>query len=407
MAGLDDDYAALYKGNLVPLHACLVGLVWVVYDYLLTLGDEVRLMWPLRSGFAKWSFFWIRYYTLALLVFDVIQIHTFAIPGVTSDSVCVAMDAITRIVGAILLWSVEIIMQLRVYALYRCSKWVAMFNGVLFLASIGGFLYTLITNAMLRHDLIAGAEHLNLPGCPVIHSIHEWPLWLPATIFEVILFLFALAASMRTLVSDRHEYSLRRTLIRDNLTWFFGVGVLLVLNQLMVSGVTGVPWFSYSPFHAAVGVLTSRMLLNMRGSNSDDITCLCRALGDPAPSQQTDLPTMRFSGGGRSKLQALTGDVRFAFDRDITLVESEMEELRKPSLRRISSCHRDSMYTHGRRGGGSTGSLSLDLEFAPNPDAPPPPPPPPPQPAPSPSDSDDDGTMDEDAHVYLADRAQA
>jgi hypothetical protein len=31
----------------------------------------------------------IRYYTLLLLLFDVIQIHTFAIPGVTSDNVYV------------------------------------------------------------------------------------------------------------------------------------------------------------------------------------------------------------------------------------------------------------------------------------------------------------------------------
>lgn len=38
---------------------------------------------------------------------------------------CVAMDSVIRIVGAISLWSVEIIMQLRVYALYKCSKRVS------------------------------------------------------------------------------------------------------------------------------------------------------------------------------------------------------------------------------------------------------------------------------------------
>ncbi|KAL1759296.1 hypothetical protein FB107DRAFT_271113 [Schizophyllum commune] len=417
-----DEYATLYKGNLVPLHACLVGLVWVVYDYLLTLGDEVRLMWPLRSGFAKWSYFWIRYYTIAVLAFDVIQIHTFAIPGVTSDSLCVAMDAITRIVGAILLWSVEIIMQLRVYALYRCCRGVAVFNGVLFLSSVGGFLYVLITNTMKRHDLIARAEHLDLPGCPVIHSISEWPLWLPATIFEVVLFSFALAASLRTVMSDRHDYSLRRTLIRDNLTWFFGVFVLLVLNQLMVAGVTHIPWFSYSPFHAAVGVLTSRILLNMRDNNTDSISFL-RNVVEPH-SELADLPPMRFGGGGgRSKLTALTGDVRFALDRersfaldrDSTLVgDAEMVELGKQPLQlprqslqlhHVPSMYRDSMYTHGRGGGGSTGSISLDLEFAPNPDAPPQPP----QPAPPLEEGAvrDHQYQDRDAHVSLATRPMA
>jgi hypothetical protein len=32
------------------------------------------------------------------------------------------MDSIIRIVGAISLWSVEIVMQLRIYALFKCSK---------------------------------------------------------------------------------------------------------------------------------------------------------------------------------------------------------------------------------------------------------------------------------------------
>jgi len=35
---------------------------------------------------------------------------------------CVAMDTIIRVVGAISLWSIEVVMQLRVYALYECSK---------------------------------------------------------------------------------------------------------------------------------------------------------------------------------------------------------------------------------------------------------------------------------------------
>lgn len=82
----------------------------------------------------------IRYYSIALLIFDVTQIHLFTRPGITSETVyvhyllmvltfndlflsrCVAMDSIIRIVGAISLWSVEIIMQLRIYALFKSSK---------------------------------------------------------------------------------------------------------------------------------------------------------------------------------------------------------------------------------------------------------------------------------------------
>ena len=82
----------------------------------------------------------IRYYTLALLVFDVLQIHLFTISGVPNDGLyvrlvhllfshwdigrCIAMDSVIRVVGAISLWSIEVLMQLRVCALYSCSRGV-------------------------------------------------------------------------------------------------------------------------------------------------------------------------------------------------------------------------------------------------------------------------------------------
>ena len=34
------------------------------------------------------------------------------------------MDSVIRVVGAISLWSIEVLMQLRVYAVYSCSRGV-------------------------------------------------------------------------------------------------------------------------------------------------------------------------------------------------------------------------------------------------------------------------------------------
>lgn len=39
---------------------------------------------------------------------------------------------------------------------------------------------------------------------------------------------------------------------------------MLIFNNLMVVGVTRIPWFSYGPFHAAIGISTTRMLINVR-----------------------------------------------------------------------------------------------------------------------------------------------
>jgi hypothetical protein len=41
---------------------------------------------------------------------------------------CVAMDSIIRVVGGLSLWAIEIVMQMRIYALYRCSRKVDIFS---------------------------------------------------------------------------------------------------------------------------------------------------------------------------------------------------------------------------------------------------------------------------------------
>ncbi|KAJ7598145.1 hypothetical protein C8J56DRAFT_912720 [Mycena floridula] len=265
MSSPSPDFIKLYEGNLVPLRACLAGLTWILHDYFLTIEDEIRYIWPQKRSFGKWMFFFVRYYTIAMLVFDVTQIHVFARPGITNPNLCVAMDSIIRVVGAISLWAVEITMQLRVYALFGCSRKVAVFNAAVFTLSIMGFFGILIRNAIVRHSVIASAIKLPLPGCPSIHSGLEWAQWVPATVFEIVLFAFALVKSIGSMrKSDTFGESLYYVLIRDNLLYFAGIACVLLFNNFMVVGFTHIPWFSYAPFHAVVGILTTRMLISLR-----------------------------------------------------------------------------------------------------------------------------------------------
>ncbi|KAK0200744.1 hypothetical protein DFS33DRAFT_1507440 [Desarmillaria ectypa] len=291
----DAEFATLYQGNLIPLHVVFIGLTWIVHDYLVTLEDEIRYIWvrpscddftyefnchhlqPQKRNIGKIMFLWVRYYSISLLVFDAIQIHVFSIPGVPSDNLCVAVDAITRITGAISLWSIEIVMQLRVYALFTCSKRVAVINGFLFASSIAAFLWILIHNVARQGAVIADAVRLPLLGCPSIHSRIEWAQWVPATAYEVVLFSFAVVKTFEFMLNNMtrgYRQSLRSILLRDNILYFLAISCILVLNNLMVVGVTKIPWFSFGPFHASVGVLTTRMLLNLRKATSRDTITL-------------------------------------------------------------------------------------------------------------------------------------
>ncbi|KAF7326078.1 UBA-e1-C domain-containing protein [Mycena kentingensis (nom. inval.)] len=261
----------LVIGNLIPLHVCLAAFTWIMHDYFVTLENEIRYIWPQPFNFSKFMFLWIRYYSITLLLFDVIQIHVFARPGVPSPGLCVAMDTIIRVVGAVSLWSVEIVMQLRVYAIYGCSKRVAAFNLFLFLGSMAGFMWILVFNHSRRAAVIANFVDLGLPGCPSVHSGIEWAQWVPATAFEGMLFVFALGKTFESSLTSLRtgkRVSLYELLLRDNILYFFAVAALLVFNNLMVVTITHIPWFSYGPFHAAVGIMTSRMLINLRKATS-------------------------------------------------------------------------------------------------------------------------------------------
>ncbi len=110
---------------------------------------------------------------------------------------CIALDPVIRLVGGISLWSVEIIMQLRVYALFDRNKkvrinfssaeshgarfelQVALFNGILFGASVVTFICVMIINTRNRGKLISEAMYLPLPGCPTINGGSQWAQWLP------------------------------------------------------------------------------------------------------------------------------------------------------------------------------------------------------------------------------------
>ncbi|KAF9524806.1 hypothetical protein CPB83DRAFT_860724 [Crepidotus variabilis] len=291
-------FEKLYEGNIVPLRVTLAGLTWVLHDYFVTLEDEIRFFWFRKRSTGTFLFLWIRYYTIFLILFDTIQIHLFVHPAIHTNAACVAMAPTSRILGAIGLWSVEIIMQVRLYALFNRSKKVAVFNGVLFVASMGVFLWILVLNSKRRGQMIASAIHLPLPGCPTINGGTEWALWLSPMAYEFILFFFliykgyhSVAVKMRL----NHRMSLMSILLQQNAVYFLSVGGLLLFNNLMVISATKIPWLGWGlvitilfliqfsnhwysllasfdrPFHSALGIVTGRMLLGLRQFTEQNI----------------------------------------------------------------------------------------------------------------------------------------
>jgi hypothetical protein len=262
----------LYRANLVPAYVILFSLTWILYDYLITLDEELKLVWPQRLNRGKVLFLFVRYYTIAVILLNTIQIHLFTHKGYATDTSCVAFYVVTRVAGGIAVWAIEIIMQLRIYALFGCSRKIAIFNAVLFFTSMLSCLGIITYDGVLRKKLIANAVHLPLIGCPVINGGIQWAEWVPTTIYETILFSFALVKYLQRPRKSAigEDISMYNILINDNMLYFLSVTFVLIFNNLMVAGKTHVPWFSFGPFYASLGIMTSRMVLNLHRSQVTD-----------------------------------------------------------------------------------------------------------------------------------------
>ncbi|KAJ7123759.1 hypothetical protein C8R44DRAFT_852556 [Mycena epipterygia] len=262
-------YIHLVQDSLIPLQVVLVGLTWIIHDYF----------------------------------FDAIQIHVFATPGITSDHLYVGLCS------------------RRCHAKFTIE--IAVINALLFAGSIAGFMWILVYNHSKRADVIATAIHLPLPGCPTVHSGIEWSQWVPATIYEGILFGFALFKTCRSaaeLFRKNSGLTLYRLLLRDNLIYFFGIAALLVFNNLMVVSLTHIPWFSYGPFHACVGIMTTRMLINLRKATAVDV--VATAAHDTSLRMESNesypksMATMSFGHGKPEASVAYTYDTQTEAEAD-------------------------------------------------------------------------------------------
>ncbi|RXW17006.1 hypothetical protein EST38_g8848 [Candolleomyces aberdarensis] len=86
-------------------------------------------------------------------------------------------------------------------------------------------------------------------------------------IFEIVLFGFALYKSARSLTINtplQDRPSLTAVLLGDNILYFLGISTLLILLNIMSVGTTLIPWFGFGPFHAGLGIMTTRMLMHLR-----------------------------------------------------------------------------------------------------------------------------------------------
>ncbi|KAF7354271.1 hypothetical protein MVEN_01115200 [Mycena venus] len=242
--------------------ACTTSIL--VWDWLSCLPQEWRTIWKSRAGWSpiKILYCLVRYYTLVVLV--VTDVWFFAN---WSELSCARYVRILPGIAVLIDLSVELVLALRVYALYGSSKKIGVFLIVL----IAGFLGVMVAVPILAFDytrlpswpgpcIVTGKA--SIAGSKFIIAFYASPM-----AFDIIMTALTV---YKVMDHNRRggSSSLMNLIVRDGLLYFFAITSLNLLNVIFFIQPNELIQAINAPMSIQISsVLCCRLILNLRTAN--------------------------------------------------------------------------------------------------------------------------------------------
>lgn len=196
----------------------------MLYDYVLTFGDEVYVWREQRWSVGKFLYLALRYLGISIMIIDVVV----AFHADLGDEFCRGFLIWLIVSIVFVIFSVEAILLCRVYAVYGRSK------KVLFI--IGGTLIIGLTSSSLiigKNMPVGASFPLGLTGCGItkIPPVF-WYTWLFPMINETTLCILMLWKAWG-MWKDKYQSPLLQKLVQDSAVYFLSIFILLSCNCLI------------------------------------------------------------------------------------------------------------------------------------------------------------------------------
>ncbi|KAF9254445.1 hypothetical protein L218DRAFT_968146 [Marasmius fiardii PR-910] len=242
----------------------LMSSTLIIFDHLITLGDEIELIWGSSWSPGKLLFLINRYYTFASVI-----VNNYAVFASShSNSFCLRFFQWQGWTGLIACLISESILQMRLYALYSLNRKVLIMM-------VGTFLLTSATAAAIMGIVLSKLTAISMtlrPGLsvcvPLTISSEFYSFWIPILTFETVLCCLALFRGYQTFRTSGSPFQSGRKLvgmlIRDSVVYFLIMFAIYLINLLVFATRL---YF----IEAAIGwsialscVLGNRVMLNVR-----------------------------------------------------------------------------------------------------------------------------------------------
>jgi len=250
-------------------YAALASSCIIFYDYLITMDGELELIWNAHWSLGKVLFLVNRYYALSAAIVNNYGLFS---PHLT-NSFCMHFFRWQGYTGLIAAMIAQMILQMRLYALYKLNKKILLLMGGCFTITSAASA-TIMSRTLSR---ITVQSHV-LPGVPFCVPFgipgHFYTFWIPLLLFEALMCGLALYRGFRTLRTEGSLFQsgrqLVRILIRDSIFYFLAMFATYFTNLLV--------WVfaRYTLLEIPVGfsvaiscVMANRLVLNVREVNRD------------------------------------------------------------------------------------------------------------------------------------------
>ncbi|TFK82021.1 hypothetical protein K466DRAFT_666772 [Polyporus arcularius HHB13444] len=219
----------------IAVYTDVASLALLAYDWLLTFGDEVNMIWMSKAKLSKLLYLWTLFATFFLVegLPPAASLSLAALSYANSENSAHRRSTnITIALPTIMWWSVEFVFALRVWILYRRSRKLLMFLTVMYTISITISIVVLVK--ALSHTQPVFLPH----GLPVTGCFST----VPDTIFEAIVTGIVTTSvlcilTIYRILRDRKEVAsspLLALFFRDGLMYYCCVNVVFMCNLFML-----------------------------------------------------------------------------------------------------------------------------------------------------------------------------
>ncbi|RPD79186.1 hypothetical protein L226DRAFT_531011 [Lentinus tigrinus ALCF2SS1-7] len=253
-------------------YAELASTVIILLDHVLTLDQEIYLIWPARWSLGKILFLLNRYYALCIVIFNNYVLFN---QDTLTDAFCLHWFRWQGCTGVIVFIIAELFLQLRLYALFsRDKRILACITFVCLGAAIGS---SYVMGHALSHIT---AYAIKLPEGTTVCVPFGLPdnfyaFWIPMLISESVLCGLALFRGFKSYRPAENVLKSGRrmieVLVRDSASYFVVIFATYLTNAIIF--LTRPDAEVEIPIGFAVAlscVLSNRLCLNVRGYIHDE-----------------------------------------------------------------------------------------------------------------------------------------